>query len=361
MSLVFRRYFFASLGALCAIVLVYALYSLRAVALVFAIAGLLSYLFAWPINRLSRKLPRWLAITITMVVGVGLIGGFLIAFIPLVARQSQDLVNQIPDLITNLELQAEQWTVTFVPGREVEMLPYLTDLGTTLQERAPELLGNALNYSQSLVSSTAALLGALLLIPLIMLYFLADSHKLRAAVIGVLPAKARADADRALTAVNRSLGGYILSRTLLALFVGVAATATMLAMGVPYAVLLGLLMFLGEFIPVIGPWLAFIPALLIILAFEPSVLIFLVPILIVIQLVENYFIAPKLIGDTMDLHPLTVLVAMMVGGTLGGVAGLFVAIPAAAALKVVLNIFVLRREEPGIEMPQLDSISVEEK
>jgi predicted PurR-regulated permease PerM len=193
-----------------------------------------------------------------------------------------------------------------------------------------------------------------------MLYFLADSQKLRAALLGVLPEKARGDADRALTAVNRSLGGYILSRTILALFVGIAATAAMLAAGVPYAVLLGLLMFLGEFIPVIGPWLAFVPALLVILAFEPSVLIFLVPAFIIIQLVENYFIAPKLIGDTMDLHPLTVLLAMMVGGTLAGVAGLFVAIPAAAALKVLLNIFILRREEPGIEVPQLEMIHIED-
>ncbi len=357
MSMVFRRSFFAGLGAITALVLVFALYSLRGVILLFAIAGLLCYLFAWPINWMSRKLPRWLAIAITLIIGIGLLGGFFIMFIPLVVKQSQDLITRLPDLIDNLEQQATNWTISFSPGREVEVLPYLTDIGTTLQERMPEILGNALNYSQSVVSSTAAVLGALLLIPLIMLYFLADSRKLRAALIGVLPDRTRADADRALTAVNHSLGGYILSRTILALFVGIASTAAMLVAGVPYAVLLGLLMFIGEFIPVIGPWAAFIPSLLVILAFEPAVLIFLVPSFIVIQLVENYFIAPKLMGDTMDLHPLTVLLAMMVGGTLGGIAGLFVAIPAAAAAKVVLNIFILRREEPGIEIPRLDLIN----
>jgi predicted PurR-regulated permease PerM len=163
MSLIFRRYFYASLGALCAIVLVYALFSLRAVALIFAIAGLLCYLFAWPVNWMSRKLPRWLAITITMVVGVGLLGGFLIIFIPLVVRQSQDLITRLPDMVSNLEREAAGWRISLLPGREVEVVPYLQDLGETLQERTPEFIGNALNYGQSVVSSTAALLGALLL------------------------------------------------------------------------------------------------------------------------------------------------------------------------------------------------------
>jgi predicted PurR-regulated permease PerM len=361
MSLVFRRYFFATLGALCAIILVYALYCLRSVALMVAIAGLLCYLFAWPINWMSRKLPRWLAITITMIVGVALLAGCFISIIPLVVKQSQELIASLPEMMTNLEHQAQHWRISIIPGHEIEVVPYLNDLGASLQERAPDFLTNAINYSQWLVTSTVAALAALILIPMMMLYFLADSRKLRAAVIGVLPTKARPDADRALTAVNHSLGGYILSRTLLALFIGISSTIAMLVLGVPYAVLLGLFMFLGEFIPVIGPWVAFIPVLVVVLAFEPSVLLILPLLFIGIQLIENYLIAPKLIGDTMDLHPLTVLLAMMIGGVLGGVAGLFVAIPAAAALKVLLNIFVLRREEPGIEVPQLDLIDAEVK
>jgi len=72
---------------------------------------------------------------------------------------------------------------------------------------------------------------------------------------------------------------------------------------------------------------------------------------IVINIIENYFLAPKIMGDTMDLHPLTVLIAMIIGAYIAGIIGLLVALPVVAAIKIIFNIFVVRREEFGFAAP----------
>jgi predicted PurR-regulated permease PerM len=93
------------------------------------------------------------------------------------------------------------------------------------------------------------------------------------------------------------------------------------------------------------------------IATDPWDVLWICIIMVAAQIVQTYVLAPKLMGDTMDMHPLTVVLAMLVGGTLGGIAGLIISIPAFAAAKIILNVFVFRRREPGIALPSLDLIS----
>lgn len=357
MTHVYRRYLVATLAVVSVLIVVYALYKLRWVALTVALAGLLAYFLAWPIEKLARRWPRpaavWTVFLAFLLLLLTLVGSVL----PVISRQVQDLISQLPDLLTRLETSAYGWRWQIMPGRELVISDYFTDAVDALEKQGPQLLGNAFDFTQSFVSGTAAVLTALLIIPLIALYMLLDSKRLRTALVGCFAPHWQADVERAMTAVNRSLGGYIYSRVLLALFVGVTSTLVLLVFGIDYALLLGLFAFAGEFIPVLGPWMAFIPTALIVLATDPYKIIVVVVFYLAIQLFENYWLAPRWMGGTMDLHPLTIIMAMIIGGTLGGIAGLFVAVPAAAALKVIMGVFVFRRKEPGIDVPQLDLIS----
>lgn len=357
MTHVFQRYVVATLAVVVVLVVTYSLYQLRIIALLFAIAGMLAYFLAWPIEKLSRKMRRGGAVWIVFLASLLLLLGLLGSIVPLVYNEVQDLVTRIPDLLNRLNSSAEQWRWQILPGRELVVTDYFTNVVDDIEQRIPQLLGNALDFTQSFLSGTASVVAGVLIIPLMTLYVLMDSQRLRRAVIGCFSKRWRDDVDRALTAVNRSLGGYIYSRVLLALFVGFTTTMVLLIFGIDYALLLGLLACAGEFIPVLGPWLAFFPTAIIILATNPGMFIWVAAFYIAIQLFENYILAPRWMGETMDLHPLTVILAMLIGGTLGGIAGLFVAVPAAAAVKVIMGVFVFRREEPGIDVPQLDLIS----
>ena len=361
MAQVFRRYLVATLAVVGVLVLAYALYRLRIVALLFAIAGLLAYFLSWPIERLARRWPRSAAVATVFVAFLVLLTGLFGAIISVIRSQLQELGNSLPQLIYNLESSAAGWNIQLIPGREFQLSEYLVNLGDELEQSAPAVLANILDFTQTFVTGTAVVLAAMLIIPLLTLYLLLDSQRLRRSLVGTFAAHLQGDVDRALTAVNKSLGGYMYGRLLLALFVGITTTLVLLLFRVEFALLLGLLAFAGEFIPVFGPWMAFFPAALIILATNPLVFVPVALFVIGIQLVENYVIVPKLFGHTMDLHPLTVILALMIGGTLGGVAGLLVAVPAAAAAKVILGVFVFRREEPGIDVPELEAIGVTDK
>lgn len=337
--------------------LLYALYLLRNIALIFAFAGFLAYLLSWPIEQIARRWPRWAAVTLVFGGFIILMLGLVVAIIPVTFKQTQDLITTIPDIIMRLEDSLAGLRLQVLPGRELDLTTYLDELLTRVQQSTPSLFSNLYSFTQTFVSGTATVASAVIVIPLVTLYFLMDSARLRKALLGCFPRHMQGDVNLTLTAVNRSLGSYIYSRVLLALFVGITMTALLAILGVRYSLLLGTFAFVGEFIPVVGAWISLIVIAIITLATEPLDLIWIIVFTIVIQMVQNYVLAPKLTGDAMDLHPLTVIIAMLIGGSMGGIAGLVVAIPAAAALKVILSVFVFRREDRGISVPTLDLIS----
>jgi len=358
MTHVFRRIFVSTWAVAAVLVLVYVLYRLRAVAFVLAVAGLLAYLLSWPIERLAARWPRWAAVTVVFITFLIMLVGLFGAFVPILTEELGDLINAIPGIFASLEAGMGDWVWKLPFEQEFSLAEYVEHITAEIKAGTPAILANAFDFTRTVASGTATVLGAILIVPLITLYFLLDSARLKSSLLAVFDSRMYGDVDKAIEAVNRSLGSYIYSRVLLGLFVGTATTAILLAFGVKYAVLLGLLAFVGEFVPVIGPLLiAYVPLSLIVIATENWAVWFWVTLFfIAVQLIENYLIAPKLIGDTMDLHPLTVILAMMVGGTLGGIGGLLVAIPVAAALKVIFSIFIFRQNLPGVEVPRLDII-----
>jgi predicted PurR-regulated permease PerM len=357
-SQVFRRYFVAALGVVSVLVITAALYRLRDVALIVAFGGFLAYFLAGPVDMLTRRrVPRRVAVRVVCYTSLLLVLGILGPLGTVLYNQAQSFVSTIPGLLADLESELQGWSLTIVPGEELKLAQYLDQVVAQVQHSAPAITSRLLNYTQSVVFGTAAVVVALLLIPLITLYMLLDSERLKRALLGCFPGRMHADVERAMSAVNCALSGYIYSKTAMSLFVGVSTCFVLLILRVPFAVILGILACVGEFIPVVGPWIAFVPIALVALSCGPVALLWVVVAVVVIQLVQNYIIAPKLMGDTMNLHPLTVLLSLVVGGALGGVLGLIIATPAAAAAKVILNIFVFKRGEPGIAVPSLDLIS----
>jgi predicted PurR-regulated permease PerM len=225
-----------------------------------------------------------------------------------------------------------------------------------LRQNAPVILTKAFNASQTFLTGTAELVAALIVIPLISFYLLLDTARLRDTLIGLFPVRWRGDVQQVLSAVNRSLGTYIYSRVILALFAGLMMLVLLMMLQVKFSLVLALLAFVSEFIPVVGAWIALVPTCLIALATNPGIILWIIVGFAIIQLIQNYVVAPRLMSETMDIHPLTVVLAMLVGGVLGGFAGLLLAIPAAAAIKVIFNLFVLRRAEKGVHLPTLDLI-----
>nr|MDQ3022963.1 AI-2E family transporter [bacterium] len=240
---------------------------------------------------------------------------------------------------------------------EMRLSDYLNQIVTRVKDGSPDLLSKALGYGKTVLSGTATALTWMFIIPLMTLYLLLDAHKLRQQLMSLFNERHQPSVDQALTAINKTLGSYIYSRVVMAMFVWITYTALLLMFEVPYALLLGILAFIGEFIPVVGNLIAFVPIALITLATVPGSFIWITIIVVVIQGIQNYVITPKVMSDSMDIHPLTVVLAMLVGGTLGGGLGLLLAVPVAAAVKAIYTVFHKHREELlGVNLSVVDLV-----
>lgn len=338
----FWRSFVASWGLLVVCALAFALWRLRDVAVMFIISGLLAYLLAAPTEWLSRRMHRAPAVGLVFVLFVLALLGIFGSFLPLIYSQGSDFAAKLPVYLRELGLFVESLSGRTIGGYSININldTAIENILNQLQTSGPEILNRILTHTQSFLSGTAAIMAGLVFVPMLTLYLMLDSARLRRALVLCFPRDHRDEVDTALSSISVSIAGYIRSRVLLALFVLVTYAILFAVLGIPFGILLSVLAFVSEFIPVVGWWIAFVPIVLISLLHENPLVV--IPVIIgisVLQLIQNYAIAPKLLSDTMDIHPLTVVLAMMIGGALGGGLGLLLAVPVAAAGKAVLTQF----------------------
>ena len=137
--------------------------------------------------------------------------------------------------------------------------------------------------------------------------------------------------------VEEKLGGWVRGQLLLMLAIGAMATVGYALLGLPSPILLGVAAALFEIIPMIGPFLAFAPAVLVALAtVDPTRALEVAGYALVIQQIESNILVPRVMGHTVGVSPLTVLIGILVGASLAGLPGAFLAVPLAGALQVIL-------------------------
>jgi predicted PurR-regulated permease PerM len=152
------------------------------------------------------------------------------------------------------------------------------------------------------------------------------------------------------------VGGYLRAKVIVMVIVGVLTYISLVVIGVPFAIPLSVIAAFGELIPLVGSWLARIPLFAIAALDSPRTLVLTIVASVLIQNFQGYVISPVVEGDQLDIHPLVVFVAVLVGAALGGAAGAFVAVPAAAIVDLVVREVVVpwRRAQLGRPPPAAD-------
>jgi len=186
------------------------------------------------------------------------------------------------------------------------------------------------------------------MVPLILFYLLKDGDKIIAGTLGILSPEPRRHTRNVLDILNGVFSSYIRGQLILGLVVGVLVFVGLMLLGVPFAPVLGLVAGITELIPIIGPWLGAIPGLLVVLATAPEKFIWVALLYLGVQLIENTLLVPRIQGESLDLHPVMVLAALIVGSELAGFWGIILGPPLAAAGREVLVYFlgVWRAELP---------------
>jgi len=352
------------------------LWAVRNVLGPFVLGLALAYLLApviHPIERFWRwlglrrrlkfvgSLARPLSILTTYLLVLALLAGFFALVVPVVIDQARTLWAVRETIVEQLERL----------GRgifdEYQKLPLEVRLQVESSlDRLGDLIGKALQQAAQgtvvAISYTISLVLGIAIIPFWTFYLLNDSHELGQAALNMVPLQLREDLLSVLKLMDTVFGAYLRGQLLLGVIIGVLSAIGLSIIGINFALVLGVVAGICELIPNIGPILGAIPALVVAMAQDPTKALITAIFAIAIQQLENLFLTPRVLGKSVQLHPVLVMVVLVIGSELGGVVGLFLAPLATAVLRDLFRYFYYRfADEPLSPLEALNRVHRREK
>jgi predicted PurR-regulated permease PerM len=199
----------------------------------------------------------------------------------------------------------------------------------------------------NLVFTTLSFVVGLLLVPLWMFYVLRDQPEMSATFYRLIPPAYREDARHMIMVLDSLLGSYLRGQLILCLSVGIMTTIGLTILGVDLALLLGTLAGIFEVVPVLGPILGAIPAILVTLAASPSNLLWVIALAFAVQQIENYVLVPQIARGSIQVPPALAILVLIVGSEVGGVLGAILSLPLTATVRDIAHYLYLRlSDEP---------------
>ena len=345
-----RRVILATVVVLLVAVGFLLLYRFRAMILIVFAGIVVSMAMAPSVDWLQRhRLSRSVSVIVIYLVLLVLLIGFVVLLVPPIVEQLTATVPKIESYYRDLKAALVSSPLLVIRQIAAQM-PAQINLTPTLGAPA----AGALDAVGQVLTATGAILSGLFTLTALLLigfyWTLEGEHAVRA-ILQPLPADQRESAHDILTEIETRVGGYVRGQGFLALVVGGAALVVYLAIGLPAALAVALLAGLFELIPVLGPTLGAIPAVLVAFAYDPSKVIWVIIATALIQLLENNVIAPRVMHKTVGVNPVVTLLAIVAFGALFGFVGLLLAIPMAAVIQVILDRSLLRPQASGLEVP----------
>jgi predicted PurR-regulated permease PerM len=319
----------------------YLLYRVQEVLFLLILAILLATAIEPLVNRLRRgPFTRGSGVLVVYTLIILAIGIPIYAVAPSLVTQAASFSDTLPDRLQSLLPYAEQLQPRPVQAVAVSAI-----------ESAIQAVQSPQNPPQDQIVQAGATAAHTLLsfftVFVLAYYWLVERPSIKRAILRTVPVRRARDVNTVWMEVEEKLGGWVRGQLILMLAIGVMATIGYFFLGLPNPVLLGVTAGLFEIVPMIGPFLAFAPAVLVALAaIDPARALAVVGYALVIQQIESNILVPRVMGRTVGISSLTVLLGILVGGALAGLPGAFLAVPLAGALQVILA-HTLRTEDPS--------------
>lgn len=280
----------------------------------------------------SRRLPRGAAIALVYLVLGGVFGAGAAILWPGAARQLDAAIVNLPTYTRSFHAWEHGWT------RYYDRMQIPIELRTSINQ---SVLGANETVAAVARGSLMTLVGLLsdipflVLIPVLAFLLLKDGSGFRRMVLTSLPHRIQLRAHHLLADLDATLRAYIRAQLIACVLVGTTCGIGFALLGSPYAILLGVLAAVLEFIPLIGPFIVGVIAVVSATMHTPVLALWTAIFLLALRAVEDYVVYPRLVGRNTHLNSLIVILAVLAGVELGGVAGIFVAVPLVALLTVV--------------------------
>ena len=300
------------------------------------VAIALAFLLDLPVNRLSYiGISRGLATTIVVSLFVGIVLIALLGLLPVIWQQSSNLIQEIPQMVS----KGQSYLMT-LPEKYPDLVraDQIETVIAMAKQNVIEWGQLALKASLNSISDIVALLIYLILVPLMVFFFLKDKAQFLTSFKAFLP-KDRAMATQVGNEMNQQIMNYIRGKLIEIIIIGTASTIAFAFLGLNYALLLGVLVGLSVLVPYVGATIVTLPVLLVALFQWGAGPEFGYVMLAygIIQVLDGNLLVPLLFSEAVNLHPVTIIIAVILFGGLWGFWGVFFAIPLATLVKAVFN------------------------
>ena len=292
--------------------------------------------------------PRGLVVLVVYVVMIVLVSSAGGLILQVVVVELQNLVNGVPLYAPRIVAGVNEF-LDLIPGGRDLVADF--DIGGQLSGVVSQVfgvVGQAVFVFQRVIGLLSGLLDVLMIL-LLALYITTDGPRIARYLRAFLPPDRHEQAARITSRIFVRLGGWVSGQILLCVIIGAVSWVGLTLIGVPYAVVLALIAGIMEAVPNVGPIIAAVPAIIIAALYSPWQALLVAILYLLIQQLENYVIVPRVMSKAVELHPLAVLLALMVGGELMGVLGAVLAVPVTAAISVVVDEIRAERLAPSID------------
>ncbi|MCT6826877.1 MAG: AI-2E family transporter [Bombilactobacillus mellifer] len=323
------NYFFRPLGQILGIILP-----------PLVVAGILYYLIDPLIDWLEAKfnIPRVWSISIVFILIFGLLIWMVVTLIPIIQSQINSLIHNIPSYWRDLQGMLNELS----HNPRLQKLHLTQNFSTTkinhsLAQSWDGVLGSAFNNLTSAVGIVSNVVMILLTAPFVLFFMLKDDRQIKPLVLKYVPDRLKASIGVTLTEINGALSSYIRGQLTVAFWVAVMFAVGYLIAQVPYALLLGITAGFLNLIPYVGSALGLIPAIILALINGHGMIWSVIIVFAIEQTIETRVVSPLVVGNKMNMHPVTTIFVLLVSGGMFGLAGVIFGIPIFAILKIICS------------------------
>ncbi|MBU0997933.1 AI-2E family transporter [Patescibacteria group bacterium] len=265
----------------------------------------------------SWKIPRFIAVLITYILVLGMFGFSIAWIIPPLIEQTTNFVNNIPVFLKNLG-----WT-DFINSNILNS--FMSQIGA--------LPSQAVKFGVSVFSNIISILSVLVL----SFYFLLYRSKLNDQLAFIFGEDRKAQVGKIIDEVEIKLGSWARGEIILMFFIGLLTYIGLLILGVPFALPLAIIAGILEIVPVLGPNIAAIPAVVIGLTISPLMALAVAALCFLVQQLENYLLVPKIMEKSVGVNPIVTLISLTIGYRMMGIVGIILSVPLFLTIKILLK------------------------
>ena len=292
-------------------------------------------------RNLDKLMPRSVAIVIAYVVVFSILGFGIANLAPVVSQQAKELTQNLPEYVKSGQSRLNDFSRRFRITEETQK---------QISERVNTAIGDVTSYVTSSALTIISYAPWLVLIPVLSFFFLKDINTFRLLFLRIFPSGHwRARAEMVLDDVNKTLRAYARAQIVSCFLIGFACTVGFYALGLNYAILLGILAGIFEFVPLIGPLtIGIIATVVASLAISPWTGFYTALFLIILRILQDYVFYPRIVREGIHLHPLAIILCVLAGEQIAGIPGVFISIPMVALGTVIYRHFLEHSGSKGV-------------